>query len=47
MIFSLLFLMLGPIKLLGPFAAAIKNCDRAFRFRPATRVFLFSIASGR
>ena len=33
MIFALLFLMLGPIKLLGPFAAATKDCDRAFRFR--------------
>jgi len=28
MIFALLFLMLGPIKLLGPFAAATKQCDR-------------------
>ena len=31
MIFALLFLMLGPIKLLGPFAAATKECDRVFR----------------
>jgi multiple antibiotic resistance protein len=45
MIFALLFLMLGPIKLLGPFAAATKNCDRVFRFRLATRAFLFSIAA--
>ena len=30
MIFALLFLMLGPIKLLGPFAAATKDCDRVF-----------------
>ena len=36
MIFALLFLMLGPIKLLGPFAAATKDCDRIFRFRLAT-----------
>src|SRR6516225_641039 len=45
MIFALLFLMLGPIKLLGPFAAATKDCDRVFRFRPATRAFLFSAAA--
>ena len=45
MIFTLLFLMLGPIKLLGPFAVATKGCDRAFRFRLATRAFLFSIGA--
>jgi multiple antibiotic resistance protein len=45
MIFALLFLMLGPIKLLGPFAAATKDCDRDFRLRLATRAFLFSIAA--
>ena len=45
MIFALLFLMLGPIKLLGPFAAATKDCDRIFRFRLATRAFLFSAAA--
>ena len=45
MIFALLFLMLGPIKLLGPFAAATKDCDRVFRFRLATRAFLFSAAA--
>src|SRR5215468_5740130 len=39
MIFALLFLMLGPIKLLGPFAAA------TFRLRLATRAFLFSVAA--
>jgi multiple antibiotic resistance protein len=37
--------MLGPIKLLGTFAAATKDCDRVFRFRLATRAFLFSIAA--
>jgi hypothetical protein len=42
-IFALLFLMLGPIKLLGPFAAATKNSDRVFRFRLATRAFLLAI----
>jgi multiple antibiotic resistance protein len=45
MIFALLFLMLGPIKLLGPFAAATKGCDRVFRRRLATRAFLFSIGA--
>jgi multiple antibiotic resistance protein len=45
MIFALLFLMLGPIKLLGPFAAATKDCGRVFRLRLATRAFLFSAAA--
>jgi len=45
MIFALLFLMLGPIKLLSPFAAATKDCDGIFRFRLATRAFLFSAAA--
>jgi len=45
MIFALLFLMPGPIKLLGPFAAVTKDCDRMFRFRLATRAFLFSIGA--
>jgi multiple antibiotic resistance protein len=44
-IFALVFLMLGPIKLLGPFAAATQNSDRVFRFRLATRAFLFAIAA--
>ena len=37
MIFALLFLMLGPIKLLGPFAEATKDCDGSFAsaLRPA------------
>ena len=43
--FALLFLMLGPIKLLGPFAATTKDCDRIFRRRLATRAFLFSLAA--
>ena len=33
------------IKLLGPFAAATKDCDRVFRLRLATRAFLFSAAA--
>ena len=45
MIFALLFLMLGPIKLLGPFATATKDCDQVFRIRLATRAFLFSAAA--
>jgi multiple antibiotic resistance protein len=45
MIFGLLFLMLGPIKLLGTFAAVTKDCDRVFIFSLATRAFLFSIAA--
>ena len=45
MIFALLFLMLGPIKLLGPFAAATKDCDRIFRLRLATRAILFAAAA--
>ena len=45
MIFAVLFLMLGPIKLIGPFAAITKDCDRAFCFRLATRAFLFSLAA--
>jgi multiple antibiotic resistance protein len=45
MIFALLFLMLGPIKLLGPFAAVTRDSERAFRLRLATRAFLFSAAA--
>jgi multiple antibiotic resistance protein len=45
MIFALLFLMLGPIKLLGPFATATKDSDRVFRFRLATRAFLFAVGA--
>lgn len=45
MIFALLFLMLGPIKLLGPFAKATRESDRVFRLRLASRAFLFSIAA--
>src|SRR6516165_8666179 len=45
MIFALLFLMLGPIKLLGIFAAVTKGCDRIFRLRLATRASLFSSAA--
>ena len=45
MIFALLFLMLGPIRLLGAFAAATGDSDRAFRLRLATRAFFFSVAA--
>jgi multiple antibiotic resistance protein len=37
--------MLGPIKLLGPFAAATKDCNRIFRLRLATRASLFAAAA--
>lgn len=45
MIVALLFLMLGPIRLLGSFAAATKDCDRTFRLRLATRAFLYAVAA--
>jgi multiple antibiotic resistance protein len=45
MIVALLFLMLGPIKLLGIFATATKDCDRIFRLRLATRASLFAVAA--
>src|SRR6516225_1432431 len=38
-------MMLGPIKLLGPFAAATKDCNRIFRLRLATRAILFAAAA--
>jgi multiple antibiotic resistance protein len=45
MIFGLLFLMLGPIKILGPFVAMTQGSDVAFQRRLATRAFLFSVAA--
>jgi multiple antibiotic resistance protein len=44
-IFALLFLMLGPIKILGPFVSMTGNADAAFRTRLATRSVLFSSAA--
>lgn len=45
MIFALLFLMLGPIRLLGVFAAVTRDSDRTFRLRLATRASLFAVAA--
>jgi multiple antibiotic resistance protein len=44
-IFLMLFLMLGPTKILVPFVAMTKGTDKAFRRRLATRSLLFSIAA--
>jgi multiple antibiotic resistance protein len=41
-IFALLFLMLGPIKILAPFVRATRDTDAAFRRKLATRAVLFS-----
>ncbi|MFO1025044.1 MAG: MarC family protein [Acetobacteraceae bacterium] len=43
-VFTLLFLMLGPLKILQPFMAMTAGTDRAFRVRLATRATLFSAA---
>jgi multiple antibiotic resistance protein len=44
-IFALLFLMLGPIKILVPFVNMTRGTDDAFRRRLATRALLFSAAA--
>ncbi|MBN9508635.1 MAG: MarC family protein [Alphaproteobacteria bacterium] len=44
-IFALLFLMLGPIKILGPFVAMTQGTEPVFQRRLATRAFLFSVAA--
>jgi len=44
-IFVLLFLMLGPIKILVPFVDMTKDADISFRRRLATRAILFSAAA--
>ena len=44
-IFLLLFLMLGPIKILVPFVEMTQGTDAAFRWRLATRALLFSTAA--
>ena len=43
--FTFLFLMLGPIKILGPFVQLTRNDDDAFSKRLAIRAFLFSCAA--
>lgn len=44
-IFFMLFLMLGPIKILVPFVAMTRGSDRGFRRRLATRATLFAAAA--
>src|SRR5204863_6207888 len=44
-IFLMLFLMLGPIKILVPFVRMTKGADAVFRMRLATRSTLFSVAA--
>jgi small neutral amino acid transporter SnatA (MarC family) len=43
--FTFLFLMLGPIKILGPFVQLTRKGDEAFAKRLAIRAFLFSCAA--
>lgn len=45
MIVALLFLMLGPIRLVRSFAAATRGCDHAFRLRLATRAFVYAVGA--
>jgi multiple antibiotic resistance protein len=44
-IFVLLFLMLGPVKILAPFVEMTRGTDATFRLRLATRAILFSAAA--
>jgi multiple antibiotic resistance protein len=44
-IFFLLFLMLGPIKILVPFVAMTRGADRTLRIRLATRAIIYSAIS--
>jgi multiple antibiotic resistance protein len=44
-IFIMLFLMLGPIKILVPFVNLTKNAESVLRRRLATRAMLFSLAA--
>jgi multiple antibiotic resistance protein len=44
-IFFMLFLMLGPIKILVPFANMTRSCDPSIRRRLAIRAILFSAAA--
>lgn len=44
-IFTLLFLMLGPFKILGPFVKVTKNADPAFARKIAVRATLYSLAA--
>lgn len=44
-IFALLFLMIGPLKILGPFVTMTRGADATFRRKLATRAILFSGAA--
>lgn len=44
-IFAFLFLMLGPLKILGPFAQLTAGCDGIFTRRLAVRAIIISCAS--
>jgi multiple antibiotic resistance protein len=44
-IFFMIFLMLGPIKILMPFVALTRNCDTRFRRRMTRRAILLSAAA--
>jgi len=44
-VFTFSFLMLGPIKILGPFVQMTRGADEAFRRRLAIRGFLFASAA--
>jgi len=45
LMFSMLFLMLGPIKILAPFVALTQGADAALKRRLATRASLFAAAA--
>lgn len=44
-IFALLFLMIGPLKILGPFVTMTRGADAHFRRQLATRAILFAAAA--
>ncbi len=44
-IFTLLFLMLGPFKILGPFVKITKNVDQSFARKIALRAILYSLVA--
>ncbi|UPY38436.1 MarC family protein [Sediminicoccus sp. KRV36] len=44
-IFALLFLMIGPMKIIGPFVMLTRGADATFRRQLATRAILFSGAA--
>ncbi len=46
-VFTFLFVMIGPIKLLAPFAKMTRNSDIKFRFQLALRAALFGGAGLR